>query len=210
MMKVGTLSLLSDPRSCISNHSLAGRVWVLSLERMTSPAMGVRVARAPQEDEAQKTKGSNSMSWPWLDTPWAFKKYILFLKGWQQFLLRRELGSFRDLPFPVVSLLCFDWLIDWGGEYRVRSCRMSRLLFGEASWWGTYFGATLPFGHHKLNYIGFCAGRMVPREGVPFGGRKLGFSLALPFTTVIWGVTHLRSPTPSCPHLWSGDSHSWP
>lgn len=84
----------------------------------------------------------------------SFKKYILFLKNWQQFL--QTLESFRDLfPFPLVFLLCFDWLIDWliGMEgigpdlVRWVSCSLGRHLD-----WGTCFGAICLLGHNKLNY----------------------------------------------------------
>lgn len=94
----------------------------------------------------------------------SFKKYILFLKTWQRFL--QTLGSFRDLfSFPLVFLLCFDWLIDWligVGCIGADLVPWIRCSLGKHPDSGTCFGPIL------------CAGRMVPREGVPFGGRKFG------------------------------------
>lgn len=123
-----------------------------------------------------------------------FKKYILFLKSWQQFL--QTSGSFRDLPFSLVFLLCFYWLIDWGGGYWARTCWMSKLLFGEASWLRYLFWSNTPFGSSQIELQGSVQGEWFQGKECHLEAESLAFSLALPFTTVIWGVTHLRSQRP--------------
>ena len=100
-MKIGTLSLLSEPRFCLSDHrqhggqGLSASPWVTAVDGW--------VARAPQEDPAQTTKG---LKHELAKTCHAmrFKKYILFLYSWQVFL--QTVNPLRDLfPFPTSLFL---------------------------------------------------------------------------------------------------------
>ena len=104
-MEVGTLSLLSDPRSCISNLGGQGLSAVLGEDDLTSHGhLGGQGSTGRQGGE---NKGIQENELAETCHAMSFKKYILFLKSWQQFL--QTLGSLRDLlPFPLVFLLCLD------------------------------------------------------------------------------------------------------
>lgn len=90
------------------------------------------VACAPQEDKQRKQRDQEhklANTWHGMN----FKKHVLFLKSWQQFL--QTLKPLRGLlPFPASLFLVFIYLFTGEHGSLARSCQMNKLLFGEASW----------------------------------------------------------------------------
>lgn len=169
LWKVGTLSLLSEPRFCILNHTQHGgqglsaspwrrcprQPWWLGGQGSTGRQSTEN--KGTQEHELAKTRHARS-----------FKKYILFLNSCQQFL-----QIFKPLEicslFPLVFFLCVCMYVYtyvciyycWGiGPDLVRwvSCLLGRVLDR-----GTYFGAVLIWVMENWT-TGFYIDRMVPQE----------------------------------------------
>lgn len=90
------------------------------------------VACTPQEDKQRKQRDQEhklANTWHGMN----FKKHVLFLKSWQQFL--QTLKPLRGLlPFPASLFLVFIYLFTGEHGSLARSCQMNKLLFGEASW----------------------------------------------------------------------------
>lgn len=134
LVNVGTLSLLSEPRFCISNHNMVGEQGLSTslpgegnltshgwLGGQGSTGKQSTDNRGTQEHELAKTRHAMN-----------FKKYILFLKSWQQFL--QTFKPLRDLvPFTSCMYICINTYLIWGGGNWARSCQMSKLLVREVS-----------------------------------------------------------------------------
>lgn len=78
-------------------HSMVDRVWVLLPGEGGLASRGGCVARALQEDKAQKTKGPKSMSWPRHHMPGALRNTSCFWIAANNFF--KYLNPLRSVPF---------------------------------------------------------------------------------------------------------------